>query len=373
MEWEMKDEKGTGPEKTEQTKAEPENAETKKTQTKKVKPENGETKKPQTKKAKPEKTETENTDTVIEVRNIVKTYGKVRALENVSLQVKRGSIYGLVGDNGAGKSTFLKLLAGHVFADSGEILLFGRHEEKELRQCRKRMGVIVEQPGYFPNMTVEKMLEYCRIQKGIPGKGKTAEVLELTGIRDKMKTKCNKLSLGQKQRLGLAMALLGEPEMLILDEPSNGLDPSGIIAFRELLLGLNREKNITVLISSHILSELQQIAGVFGFLDGGKLLEEISLEALYEKCRDSLDILVSDVEEYGALLEKAFPEENWRVLPEGRVRVSGPRRQPEAYSRLAAEHGLDIRGLEMRHARLEDYYIDLKRKNREQAGGGSIC
>lgn len=301
----------------------------------------------------------EITENVIEARNIVKTYGHVRALDDVSLQVKRGSIYGLVGDNGAGKSTFFRLLAGHAFPDSGEILLFGRHEEKDLRQCRRRMGIIVEQPGFFPDMTVEKMLEYCRIQKGIPGKEKGKEIMELTGMADQKKTKCRKLSLGRKQRLGLAMALMGEPELLILDEPANGLDPGGIKAMRELLLRLNREKNITILVSSHILPELQQIATVYGFLGRGKLLEQISAEKLYEKCSSYLDIMVSDAEEYGMRLDKAFPEENWKVLPDGRIRISGPGRPPEAYSRLASEHGLDIRGLERSQVTLEDYYMNL--------------
>lgn len=310
----------------------------------------------------------EGKDNVVEAKQIVKHYGSVLALDRVNLHVKRGSIYGLVGDNGAGKSTFLKLLAGHVFADSGQIRLFGQHEEKALQNCRKRMGIIVEQPGFYPNMTVENMLEYCRIQKGIPGREKVEEMLELTGIREKRRAKCKKLSLGQKQRLGLAMALLGEPELLVLDEPTNGLDPSGIIEFRELVLRLNREKNITILISSHILPELQQMATVLGFLGRGRLLEEISMEALQEKCRDYLDIGISDVEEYAALLEKYFPKENWRVLPDSRIRVSGFHREPEEYSRLAADHGLYIRELEVRQASLEDYYMNLKKKAAELSG-----
>lgn len=301
-------------------------------------------------------------ENIVEAKQITKKYGSVLALDKVDIHVKRGSVYGLIGDNGAGKSTFLKLLAGHVFADSGEVSLFGCHEERELMRCRRRMGVMVERPGFYPDMTVEGMLQYCRIQKGIPQRGKVEEMLRLADIWEKRRAKCRKLSLGQKQRLGLAMAMMGEPELLVLDEPINGLDPSGIMEFRNLLLRLNRERGITLLISSHILPELQQTATVFGFLSRGRLLEELSADRLQEKCEDYLDIAVSDPEVYAALLSGRFPEEACQILPDRTLRIRGHRREPEAYSRLAAEHGIDIRGLERRHASLEDYYMSLKER-----------
>lgn len=298
---------------------------------------------------------------VIETSQVSKSYGSVLALDKVSLRVREGSIYGLIGDNGAGKSTFLKLLAGHVFCTEGEIRLFDQYEEKELRRSRRQMGFMIEQPGLFPGMSAEKVLEYYRIQKGVPGKGKTEEMLKLTGIWEKRKCKCRKLSMGQKQRLGLAIAMIGEPGLLVLDEPINGLDPSGIIEFRRLLHRLNAEKGITILLSSHILSELQQTADTFGFLSRGRLLEEITAEDLAEKCMDYLDIKVSDTETFAALLEKYFPEEGFRVLPEQTIQIAHPRREPESYSRLAAENGLYLRGLERKRASLEDYYINLKK------------
>ena len=299
-------------------------------------------------------------ENIVEAKQITKKYGSVLALDKVDVHVKRGSVYGLIGDNGAGKSTFFKLLAGHVFADSGEIRLFGHHEETELRRCRRRMGIMVERPGFYPDMTVEGMLEYCRIQKGIPQRGKVEELMRLTDIWEKRKAKCRKLSLGQQQRLGLAMAMMGEPELLVLDEPINGLDPSGIVEFRRLLLELNQERGITILVSSHILSELQQTATVFGFLSRGRMLEELPAERLQEKCRDYLDIAVSDAEVYAALLAGSFPEESYQVLPDQTLRILGHKREPEAYSRLAAEHGIGIRGLERHHATLEEYYLNLK-------------
>lgn len=306
-------------------------------------------------------------DYVIEARQITKKYRSVPALNQVNLGVQPGSIYGLIGDNGAGKSTLLKLLAGHIFPTAGEIRLFGQSGERELRRCRRQMGVIIEHPGFFPNMTVERTLEYYRIQKGVPGRKKVAQIMELVGLMEKRREKCKCLSLGQKQRLGLAIALLGEPALLVLDEPVNGLDPSGIVELRALLQRLNTEKRITILLSSHILSELQQTATMFGFLSRGNLLEEISAQKLHEKCADRLDIAVEDREKYAALLTKHFPEENWQVLPEGTIQIRGFRREPGAYSRLAMEHGLCILKLERRSASLEDYYMNLKN------GGKTSC
>lgn len=303
---------------------------------------------------------------VIETKQVVKSYGSLLALDRVNIHVNRGSIYGLVGDNGAGKSTLLKLLAGHSFATGGEIHLFGRWGEKELENSRKRIGCMIEQPGFFPNMTVERTLKYYCIQKGIPDTKKITEMLKLTGIEEKRKSKCKTLSLGQKQRLGLAIAMIGEPQLLILDEPINGLDPSGIIEFRNLLQRLNEEKNITILLSSHILTELQQIATIYGFLSKGILLEEITAHALHEKCSDCIEITVSDVEKYSVLLEKEFPKENYKVLPENTIRIYKPQAKAESYSKLASENDVYITGMQTIQSSLEDYYMELKKRGDEK-------
>jgi ABC-2 type transport system ATP-binding protein len=306
-------------------------------------------------------------DYAIESNKVSKSYGTVQALDKVDLHVRTGSIYGLIGDNGAGKSTFLKLLAGHLFPSAGEIRLFGQFEEKELRRYRMQTGVLIERPGYFPNLTVEQTLEYYRIQKGVPGKEKVSEMLQLTRLTEKRKSKCKKLSQGQKQRLGLAIAMIGEPRLLILDEPINGLDPSGIAEFRSLLQDLNAEKKITILLSSHILPELQHIATHFGFLSKGRLLKELSKESLLEKCIDYLDIVVSDPELYTALLAGRFPDEAFQVLPDGTVRIRRCQQEPEVYSRLAADNGLYIKALERHRSSLESYYMNLKN------GGNETC
>lgn len=299
---------------------------------------------------------------VIETKQLTKTYGSFLALDHVDIHVKQGCIYGLVGDNGAGKSTLLKLLAGHSFATEGEVSLLGKTGEKELADARRHIGCMIEQPGFFPNMTVEQTLKYYCIQKGVPDVGKADEMLELTGIAKKRKSKCGSLSLGQKQRLGLAIAMVGEPRLLILDEPINGLDPSGILEFRALLHRLNEERNITILLSSHILAELQQTADVFGFLNRGVLIEEISTDDLKEKCSDCIEIAVSDVERYVAVLEKAFPSEHYKVLPDNRIRIYTPKEAAEAYSRLAFEQDICMTGMQAIQTSLENYYMEIKER-----------
>lgn len=299
---------------------------------------------------------------VIETKQLTKAYGSTLALDHVDLQVRKGCIYGLVGDNGAGKSTLLKLLAGQSFATAGEIRILGKFRERELDSARKNIGCMIEQPGFFPDMTVEQTLKYYCIQKGIPNTEKVGEMLEVTGIAGKRKNKCKALSLGQKQRLGLAIALLGEPRILILDEPINGLDPTGMIEFRNLFQRLNEEKNITILLSSHILSELQQIAAVYGFLSNGILIEEITASALQKKCSNCIEMTVSDMEKYSALLEKEYPEENYKILPENNIRIYKPRKNTETYSRLAAENGIYITGMQTIQSSLEEYYMKLKER-----------
>ena len=305
-------------------------------------------------------------DYVIETKQVTKAYGSLLALDHVNIHVKRGSIYGLVGDNGSGKSTLLKLLAGHSYATEGEIQIFGKYGEKELECTRKKIGCMIEQPGFFPNMTVEQILKYYCIQKGIPDRKKVDKMVKLMGITEKRNSKCRNLSMGQKQRLGLAIAMMGEPQLLVLDEPINGLDPSGIIEFRNLLHRLNEEKNITILLSSHILSELQQIATVYGFLSKGILIEEISSHALLEKCSDCIEITVSDVEKYSVLLEKNSPKETFKVLPENNISIYRPQEKAEDHSKLASKNGIYITGMRTIQSSLEDYYMELKKRGAEK-------
>lgn len=299
---------------------------------------------------------------VARTHNLTKYYHSFCALDHVNISVKRGEIYGLVGDNGAGKSTFLKLLAGQIFATEGELQLFGKHDPKELEKIRSQIGVLIESAGFYPQLSVEKNLEYYRLQKGIPGKQAIDEALEITGLGSARNKKCKELSLGMKQRLGLATALIGVPEFLILDEPINGLDPSGIIEMRNLLLKLNQEKNITILLSSHILSELEQIATTYGFLQNGNLLEQTSAEQLRKKCADYVEIRVSDPEQYTVLLEQTLNHTDYQVMPDGKIHILNPILQTNDYSQMASDASMQVLELGRCRQSLEEYYVNLKKR-----------
>ena len=304
---------------------------------------------------------------VVETKNLTKYYHDFCALNRVNISIKRGEIYGLVGDNGAGKTTLLKLLAGQIFVSGGSYSLFGKQKTAELEKSRSRMGVMIEHAGFYPQLSIEKNLEYYRIQKGIPGKKAVEEALEITGLGSAGKKLCRELSLGMKQRVGLAIALIGQPEFLILDEPINGLDPSGIIEMRNLLFRLNQEKKITILLSSHILSELEQIATMYGFLQNGVLLEQVCAKHLREKCADYVEIVVSDSEKYAVLLEKRLGHQDYQILPDGKIHIFHGSLGLQDYSRLAGEEGIQILGLARYQQSLENYYMNLKK------GGAKAC
>ncbi|MEA5019561.1 MAG: ABC transporter ATP-binding protein [Gordonibacter sp.] len=301
-------------------------------------------------------------EVVLETRELSKRYRDMSALRDVSMSVRRGDICGVVGDNGAGKTTLFKLLCGLVFPTQGELSLFGESGEHNLGRQRARMGAIIEQPGFYPALSVEKNLECCRIQKGVPGKDAVAHILDVVDLAYAKDRVGKNLSMGMKQRLGLAMALMGEPEVLILDEPTSGLDPSGIAEMRLLLQRLNREKGITVVISSHHLSELEQLATTYAFLRSGCLVEQVSAETLRERCADCVDIGVSDTARFTALLEKELHHERYQVLASGTVRIFNPRLGIEAFSGLASKYGMDVYQLERRQMSLEQYYLQMREK-----------
>ncbi|MBP3610670.1 MAG: ABC transporter ATP-binding protein [Lachnospiraceae bacterium] len=306
-------------------------------------------------------------ENIIETKNLTKQYKDCTALEHADIIVQRGEIYGLIGANGAGKTTFLKLVAGQSFPTKGELMLFGTHEQKEQERQRKRTGVIIEQPGFYPQLSIEQNMEYYRIQKGIPGKRAIEETLKLVGLWDVRKKKGKTLSLGMKQRLGLGIALIGEPELLLLDEPINGLDPAGIIEIRNLLRRLNQEKHITIVISSHILSELEQLATTYGFLEKGHLMEQISARALQEKCGNYLEMKVTDTERFTVLLEKQMSHDRYLVLEDGTVRIFNPGQEVERYSAAAGKNGIGILSMAMKQCTLEDYYMNLKEEGKKHA------
>ena len=211
-------------------------------------------------------------EVILQTQELTRRYGHTVALDRASITVEKGQIFGLVGRNGAGKTTLIRLISGQSVPTSGQISLFGQTSDSSLNKARSRTGAMVEIPSFYPYLTARQNLEYYRIQRGIPGKNCVEEALELVNLTDTGKKKFKTFSLGMKQRLGLALALMNQPEFLLLDEPINGLDPEGIVEFRELLLRLNRERQTTILISSHITSDLEKAADYIAYLHQGKLL-----------------------------------------------------------------------------------------------------
>ena len=200
---------------------------------------------------------------ILEAHDLTKEYRHTVALDHIDLKIEKGKIYGFIGQNGAGKTTFLRLVTGLAFPTSGTLSLWGKTVEKELQEQRKRIGCMIETPALFPTMTAYQNMEIQRIQRGIPDKAVIQKTLDMVGLKDTGKKAVRNFSLGMRQRLGIAIALLNTPEFLILDEPINGLDPAGIVEIRNLLKSLNKEYGMTILVSSHILEELYQTASEF--------------------------------------------------------------------------------------------------------------
>ena len=241
---------------------------------------------------------------ILKTYNLTKKYGNQIVVDNVNMTIKKGDIYGFIGQNGAGKTTLIRLITGLIHKSNGEIELFGGSGEKALNEARTMIGSLIETPSFYGNMTARENLEVSRLVRDIPGKNCIDEVLNLVGLNDVEKKKVKNFSLGMRQRLGIANALMGNPKLLILDEPINGLDPMGIVEIRELLKKINKEKDMTILISSHILSELSELATTYGIISKGRLIEEITANELNEKCRQYIDLIVDDTAKAVAWLER---------------------------------------------------------------------
>ncbi len=304
-------------------------------------------------------------EVIAEVKKLSKQYKHTKALEDINLVLKRGDIYGLVGRNGAGKTTLLRILTGQSFQTEGIISLFGESSAEGLSKGRKRVGAIVEEPGFYGYMTAEQNLEYYRIQRGIPGKKCVQEALTEVGLNDTGKKKFSQFSLGMKQRLGLALALMNRPEILLLDEPINGLDPFGIVEIRNLLIKLNQEKKITILISSHILTELSSLATVYGFIDRGKLIKQLSEERLSVECSKYLEVKVDNAERMAALLETKLNCHAYKVTSDYSLCIYEYLNQPEVISQLAVQNGIGLSSINMKEINLENYFMQLVGGGRE--------
>ena len=299
----------------------------------------------------------ENT-AVMATYGLQKAYGSCKALDGVNMLVRRGDVYGLVGRNGAGKTTLMRMITGQSEPSGGEMELFGA-SGKNMRSQRTRTGAMIEIPSFSPFLTAQENLEYYRLQRGIPGRHVVDEVLEQVDLANTGKKKFKSFSLGMKQRLGLALALMNHPDFLVLDEPINGLDPEGVAEFRQILRQLNQERQTTILISSHILSELSSVATRYGFMEQGRLLEEITAEALHDKCRTCLRLEVDDAAKAAAVLQSELGTDKFEVLPNNVVQLYACLDDPKQASYALARNGVALLAMEQKGADLEAYFLDL--------------
>src|SRR5690625_7110320 len=250
---------------------------------------------------------------IIQTNQLTKTFKEDEVIKPLDFTLRKGEICALIGKNGAGKSTFFKMLAGQLIPTSGDIHLFGK-SGVGMVQARKRMGFMIETPEFFPDFTATQNLEYFRIQRGVVEKKRIYEVLQIVGLANQKKKRFRNYSMGMKQRLGIALCLLSSPDCLVLDEPINGLDAEGIMEIRELLLKLNEEKQITILVSSHILTELQLLAKRFVFIENGVIVDDLSKEELDAKSKKQIILQVDDEAKAAQLLEQAYADIHYKEI-----------------------------------------------------------
>lgn len=260
-------------------------------------------------------------EVICQTINLTKKYKDNLVLDNVNVNIKRGEIYGLIGENGAGKTTLIKIIAQLIKSTEGKVKLFGCTDENKLCKLQKNIGYTIENPALYMDMTARQNLEVIRMEKGIPGTYDIDRVLKLVNLDITDKKKVKNFSMGMKQRLALAMALLDEPELLILDEPLNGLDPTGILELRHLLIRLNLEKGITIVLSSHILSELYKLSTCYGIMHKGKLIEEISADELDNRCKKHIFLNVSDSKLATVVLEKELGIHDFIVCSDKIIKI----------------------------------------------------
>ena len=310
-------------------------------------------------------------DILVNVKELNKQFKKSHVLKNVSFSVKEGMICGLVGPNDAGKTTIMKALGGLILPTSGSIELFGETSEKGLAHSRSRMSFMIEIPYAKQSMSARENLEKLRLQKGLPDRSRIDDVLEMVGLADTGKKLVKNFSLGMKQRLGIAGALLTKPELMVLDEPINGLDPEGIVEIREMLLKLNREEHITIIISSHILSELSLLCSDYLFIRHGELIESLSAAELSRQCHEYYHIRTDNDSLVPAVLKNELGIEDIEVEKDGSVRVYERIDEQRLISRTLFENNITPVELHMKDADLEQYYMNMVGEENVQSDKGT--
>lgn len=298
-------------------------------------------------------------EVVLKTNNLTKQYNKNVVLDNVNITIKKGDIYGLIGRNGTGKTTLMKIITTLASPTSGTFELFNTcSENDELFDNKKRVGSLIEYPAFYPNLSAYDNLKYYTIQRGIVDKNQINKVLELVNLTGTGKKKVKTFSLGMKQRLGIALAILNSPDFVILDEPINGLDPIGISELRDTFKKLS-DNGITLLISSHILSELYLLANEFGFLENGKLIKELSKEKLDLECSKCLVIKTDDSKKVSVLLEKELNTNNYKVINNEEIRVYDYTDDSDKVSDVLVNNKIKIKGFYESGISLEEYFKEI--------------
>ena len=293
---------------------------------------------------------------VIQTMGLSKRYKDKWAVDHLDLLVEQGDIYGFIGRNGAGKSTTLKLLCGLARPTQGEALIFGKPVRDTV--ARRRVGALIEQPGLYPDLSGRDNLRLYATLLGLDSPDKQVdEILETVGLSPREKKPVRHYSMGMKQRLGVGLALLGGPDLLLLDEPINGLDPEGIREMREMLLRLNRERGLTLVISSHILGELSKIATRYGIIQEGRMVEQITAGELAQKCTDYLHLRCGQPQRAAALLEKEFCLVRWEMRPEGEIRIY-ENVDAKAVGQVLTQAGIPVEEMGLHQQDLESYFLE---------------
>ncbi|MEF2884086.1 MAG: ATP-binding cassette domain-containing protein, partial [Ruminococcus sp.] len=282
--------------------------------------------------------------------NLTKTYGKKEAAKNMNIHVREGSIYGLIGRNGAGKTTVMHMISGLSTPTSGSYRMHGEH--------RFGVGVLIESPGIYPNMSAEENLRLKCIAMGCYSPEYVKQLLGIVGLADTGKKNAGSFSLGMRQRLGIALALVGDPKMIVLDEPINGLDPQGIVEVRMTLEKLREEKGITIMISSHILDELGKLADSYGIIHEGELLDEFSTDDLADRCGSYVAVQTSDNHRAVEKLRQAgYPQ---AVIAEaGKIRIDDALQSTAEINRMLVKSNIDVHEIYIKNISLEDYYLSV--------------
>lgn len=294
---------------------------------------------------------------VLKTDALSKNYKDFKALNGLSMNIPKGAIYGFIGKNGAGKTTLIRLICGLQEPVSGSYTLYGRkNTDKEIVKSRRRMGAVVETPSIYLDMTAKDNLKQQYLILGLPSFDGLTEILELVGLDNTGNKKAKNFSLGMRQRLGIAIALVGDPDFLVLDEPVNGLDPQGIIDIRELILKLNRERQITVLISSHILDELSKLVTHYGFIDNGRIVKEMSAEELEAACKKCVRMEVSNIKALARVLDEM--QIDYKIITDKAADVYAKVNISRMTAALAKEN-CELISMQERDESLESYYISL--------------